>query len=126
MNNLKFGVLACGLIGLIACFIPDHGVSFWKMHEMPTSMGGGAHIYMVLAGFIAAVVCAGLGVAKPPMQRWQGVVSLIGFAFILFKLRSLLGEMIKHGNIEGRLMAFSAIIGCVFAVLTLGKPETAR
>ena len=34
--------------------------------------------------------------------------------------------MIKHGNIEGRLMAFSAIIGCVFAVLTLAKPETAR
>jgi hypothetical protein len=126
MNNLKFGVLACGLVGLIACFIPDHGASFWTMRVAPAEMGGGFHVYIILAAYAAAAVMGALAVAKPPMLRWQSIVATLAFGLILLKFRALVVDALKHGNLSVRLMMISAILGVVVSILALAKPETAR
>jgi hypothetical protein len=126
MNNLKFGVLMCGLLGLVACFIPEHGGTFWDLHKAPTEVGGGVHVYMVMGAFAASLLMGLIGAAKPPFQRWQGIVALLGFAFVLFKMRKVLSAMVKHGGISGRMMIGAAVVGVIFSFLTLAKPETAR
>lgn len=128
MNNLKFGVLACGLVGLIAIFLPqitfgDMSISLWKTREAP---GQAAQVYMVMAGYLAALVMGAMAAAKPPMQRWQSIVALVGFLFVLFKMREALPFDIFKGAIGAKLMGLTAYAGAILSALTLAKPETAR
>ena len=128
MNNLKFGVLACGLIGLIAIFLPqitfgDMSISLWKTREAP---GQAAQVYMVMAGYLAPLVMGAMAAAKPPMQRWQSIVALIGFLFVLFKMREALPFDIFKGAIGAKLLGLTAYAGAILSALTLAKPETAR
>lgn len=127
MNNLKFGVLACGLIGLIGCFLPmvseaGMSMSFFGMRKF---MGGG-QIFLTMGGYIAALVMGAMAAAKPPMQRWQAIVATIGFAFVLFKLRDGITDFLKHGAIGAKLMIIAAIAGLVVSILCIAKPETAK
>ena len=43
MNNLKYGVLLCGLAGLAACFIPDSGASFFDGKDTAVQWGYGRY-----------------------------------------------------------------------------------
>jgi hypothetical protein len=141
MNNLKFGVLACGLLGLIGCFLPmvsegPVSFSFWKLPELLKAMGapdsGRTQVLITMAGYAAAAVAGLIAVVKPPMQRWQGVLALVGFALVLIKLRAGLGtgggfvDLLKHGAIGAKLMCIAPILGVVVSILSLAKPETAR
>jgi hypothetical protein len=141
MNNLKFGLLACGLLGLIGCFLPivsegPVSVSFWKLPDVLEAMGApdGArtHVLITIAGYAVAAIAGLVAVVKPPMQRWQGVLALAGFALVLIKLRSGIGiggdfvDLLKHGAIGAKLMCITPILGIVVAILSLAKPETAR
>ncbi len=126
MQNLKFGVLVCGLLGLIGVFLPmisfgDLSISLWAAREAP---GGAAQVYMVMAGFAAAAAMGGLGAAKG-MQRWMSIVAIIGFAFVLFKFRDGLFDLFKMA-IGAKLMGIGAFAGLVLSILTLTKPEPAR
>jgi hypothetical protein len=128
VNNLKFGVLACGLVGLIAIFLPqvtfgDMSISLWKTREAP---GQAAQVYMVMAGYLAALVMGAMAAAKPPMQRWQSIVALLGFLFVLFKMREALPFDIFKGAIGAKLMGLTAYAGAILSALTLAKPETAK
>ncbi len=126
MQNLKFGVLVCGLLGLIGVFLPfisigEHSASLWAAREAP---GGAAQVYMVMAGFAAGLAMGGMGAAKG-MQRWMSIVALIGFAFVLFKFRDGLFDLFKLG-IGAKLMGIAAFGGLIFSILTLTKPEPAK
>jgi hypothetical protein len=127
VNNLKFGVLACGLLGIIGCFLPmqhfgDKSISFWDFKQL---MGSG-QIFMVMGGYAAGLVMGILAAAKPPMLRWQGIVAIVGFAFVVFKMRDGFMKMITDMAIGGKLMAIAALAGLVFSVLCVAKPETAK
>jgi hypothetical protein len=127
VNNLKFGVLACGLLGLIGCFLPmisggGESVSFFKMRELI----GSGQVFMVMAGYAAALVMGAMAAAKPPMQRWQGIVAIVGMAWVVFKMRDGFMKLITDGAIGAKLMGISAIAGLVFAILCVAKPETAK
>ena len=128
MNNLKFGVLAFGLLGLIGCFLPfisfgDQSFSFFKMREAP---GGASQVFMTMAGYVAPLVMGAMAAAKPPMQRWQGIVAIVGFAWVVFKMRDGFMKLITDGAIGAKLMGISAIAGLVVAILCVAKPETAK
>jgi hypothetical protein len=130
VNNIKFGVLACGVIGLIACFLPQisimgHSISVWDAHKAPTEAGGGMHVYVVLAGYAVAAIMGVLAVVKAPMQRWQAIVALLGFGIVVVKSR----EGLKHFGdfaIGGKLMIITMLLGVVCSVIALAKPETAK
>lgn len=126
MNNLKIGVLASGLIGLIACFLPlasgeGMSVSFWDMHNVDM-----AQTLMVMVGYGAGLAMGAMAMAKPPMQRWQAIVAAVGFGFVLFKFRGGLIDLITHGAIGAKLMGLAAIVGLVCSVLCAAKPDAAK
>jgi hypothetical protein len=123
VNNLKFGVLACGLLGLISVFLPMVSVagfsaSLWDAREVDA-----ANVYMVMAGFAAALVGGALAVAKPPMQRWHSIVALVGLALVLVKVRDGLPFDIFKGAIGSKLMGLSLYAGLALSIATLAKPE---
>ena len=128
MNNLKFGVLACGILGLIGCFLPmisfgDQSFSFFDARKG----GEAAQVYMTMAGYVAAVVMGAMAAAKPPMLRWQGIVAIVGFAFVVFKLREPGPiKLLTDGAIGAKLMVIGALAGLVVSIITVAKPETAK
>jgi hypothetical protein len=127
VNNLKFGVLAFGLLGIIGCFLPmvsagGQSISFFSMKELI----GAGQVFMVMGGYGAALVMGAMAAAKPPMQRWQGIVAIVGFAFVVFKMRDGFMKLITDGAIGAKLMGISAIAGLVVAILCVAKPETAK
>jgi hypothetical protein len=126
VNNIKFGVLASGLIGLIACFLPlasgeGMSISFWDMHNVDM-----AQTMMVMAGYGLGLAMGAMAAAKPPMLRWQAIVALLGFAFVVFKFRGGFLDLITHGAIGAKLMGLAAIAGLVFSGLCLAKPEATK
>lgn len=127
MNNLKFGVLACGLLGVIGCFLPmvsagGQSISFFSMKELI----GSGQVFMVMGGYAAGLAMGAMAAAKPPMQRWQGIVAILGFGFVMFKMRDGFMKLVTDGAIGAKLMGISAIAGLVFAILCVAKPETAK
>lgn len=123
MQNLKFGVLVCGLLGALGVFLPmvseqSISISFWQMRGFP---GGGAQVFLVLISFLAAAAMGGMAVAKG-MQRWMSIVATVAFAFVLFKFRDGLFDMFK-GAIGAKLMGVGMWAGLIVSVLTLVKPE---
>lgn len=128
MNNLKFGILICGLLGLIAVFLPwvsfgEASFSLWKARQ-----GDAAQVYLIMGAFGAALAMGAMSVAKAPLLRWQSIVALIGFALVVVKIRDGLPMdfMKSPGGIGMKLVGLSAIAGVIISALTLAKPETAK
>lgn len=125
MNNLKFGVLACGLLGLVGCFLPmisEGGLSF-TFFDMRKA--DAAQTFMVMGGYAVGLAMGAMGAAKG-MQRWQGIVAALGFVFVVFKFRGGFLDLITHGAIGAKLMGIAAVAGLVFSILTVVKPEPAK
>lgn len=121
MNNAKLGVLIFGAVGLLGCFLPlasEQGLSMslWDMHSL--AMG---QTLMVLLGFALPLVMGVLAL-KGSMQRWQAIVSIAGFAFVIFKFRGGFIDLITHGAIGAKLMGIAAIVGLVSAIVCVAKP----
>ncbi len=128
MKNLKFAVLACGLLGLLGCFLPmvsggGMSMSFWDLHKLGDELGGGGgvQVYLVMAGYALAVVMGAMGAAKG-FGRPQGIAAAAGFGFVIFKFRGGFFDLLK-GAIGAKLMFVGALAGIVVAVLAAAKPE---
>lgn len=118
MNNLKFGILICGAVGLIGLLMA--GILKGLSSDAVNSI-------LVLAGFGVPAAMGAMAAAKPPMLRWQAVVSLAGFALVAIKLR--VWDMLKVMSLLPmgfKLSIFACLAGIVVSVLALAKPETAR
>ncbi|MBA3817591.1 MAG: hypothetical protein H0X17_01755 [Deltaproteobacteria bacterium] len=125
MQNLKFGVLVCGLLGLVGCFLPlvsaeGMSISLFDMRKFDA-----ANTFIIMGGFAAALAMGAMGAAKG-MQRWQSIVAIVGFALIVIKMRSGFLDLITKGAIGAKLIGIAAVVGLVFAILTAIKPEPAK
>ncbi len=127
MKNLKFGVLAFGVLGVLSVFLPlfsmmGKSVSLWQGR----SDEAGA-VYMTIAGFAIAAVAGGLAVAKGPLKRWHAILGTVGFVLVLLKLRSGmgigLGKLFSEGAIGAKLMIISMFAGLIVSIIAAVKPE---
>ncbi len=120
MDNLKYGVVLSGLVGLIACFLPLGAVSlsFWDMREHAP-----ANTYTTLAAYAVGFFVPAIALVKPPILRWQAIVSALAFAFVLIKLRDVLGSFMTNGSIGAKLMVVAPGLGLIFSILCLVKPQ---
>jgi hypothetical protein len=124
VDQLKYGVLLAGLVGLAGCFLPlGHGESLWALRSLSPSS-----TYLVMSGFAAATVVASLGVARPPLLRVQALIALLGFALVLIKLRSVLDMLLTDASVGGRLLAVAPMVGIAMCGLAMLKaaPAPAR
>lgn len=126
MKNIKFAVLACGLLGLIACFLPmvsmeGMSITFWDVHKAP---GEGVQVYLVMAGYALGAVMAAMAIAQG-LKRPQAIAAAVGFAFVIFKFRGGFTDLMK-GAIGGKLMFIAALAGVVVSVIAAAKPEEGK
>ena len=125
MKNIKFAVLAFGVLGLIGCFLPlisaeGMSFSFFDGRKGPD----GVQIYLTMAGYALAAVMGAMGVAKG-FKRPQAIASLVGFAFVVLKLRHGFTEMLKMA-IGGKLMFIAVVGGVVASVIALAMPDDGK
>lgn len=124
MQNLKFGVLVCGLVGLIGCFLPFISFGDQSISLFDARKADAANTFIVMGGFAAALAMGAMGVAKG-MQRWMSIVALIGFGLIVVKMRGGTFDMLKMA-IGAKMIAIGALAGLVFSILTIAKPEPTK
>jgi hypothetical protein len=125
MKNLKFGVLAFAVLGLLGCFLafipgPEGNVSWFDLRD---EQGFGSRVIVLMAGFGVALVAAGLGVAMG-MKRWMGVVAALGFLAPWVAMEGHVPELFNF-LVGAKLMGLAAIGGPVAALMTAIKPEPA-
>jgi hypothetical protein len=121
MKNLKFGILAFGVLGVLGCFLPfvsegGMSMSFFKMREFI----GSGQVFLTMGGFVLAAVMGAMALQKG-LLKWQGGAAAAGFALVLFKLRDALPTDIFKGAIGAKLIGLSAIAGLVIAILGIVK-----
>ncbi|MBA3503754.1 MAG: hypothetical protein M4D80_10695 [Myxococcota bacterium] len=120
MQNLKFGVVVCGLLGLVGCFLPMmSGISFFDTRNFDA-----ANFYIIAAGYAAAAVMGAMGIAKG-MQRWMSIIAIVGFSVVLLRMRGEVVELLQAG-IGAKLMGVAALAGLALAILTTVKPEPVK
>ena len=119
MKNLKYGILALGALGLLACFLPfvsfgGQSISFFGMRK-----GAAGQVFITMGGFLLAAVMGGMGLKQ--LLKWQAGAAAAGFAFVLFKLRDGIMDLLKHGAIGAKLMVVAAVAGLVVSILAAVK-----
>lgn len=119
MDNLKYGVVLSGLVGLIACFLPL-GPGLANLWDMRTHAP--VETYTTLIAYAVGFVVPAFAVANPPILRWQAIVAVLAFGFVLIKLRAVLGVFLTEGAVGGKLLVVAPVLGLVFSILCLVKP----
>lgn len=120
MKNAKFAVLAAGLIGLVACFLPfvsfgSKSISIFGMRELAAGQA-----YLIIAAFAVPTIIGAMAASKR-LSRGMAGGALAAFALAMVKLRPW-GDTIK-GAIGAKLLVVSAIVGLVAALVALASPE---
>ena len=121
MKNLRIGILAFGLLGVISLFIPSHGFTMFGLFKA----AGMSWLVPVLGGFALATIMGILGMTKPPLLQWQAGVAAAGFVAVFVRLK--FWELLKDlgdAPVSGKLMIVSVLGGLVVSILALVKPES--
>ena len=122
MDNLKYGVLVSGLVGIVACFLPyAPGITFWSGSETDMTAR-----LLVLGPFAVGLLMAVIAVVKRPMLRLQSIIAAMAFGFVVFRLRDGFVDLIKNGGIGAKLMAISAVTGILFSIACVAKADMRR
>ncbi|MCW5802501.1 MAG: hypothetical protein KIT31_08940 [Deltaproteobacteria bacterium] len=127
MNHFKYGVLVCGVLGIIGFFLP-------ALADVPDSSLWGARssadakqIWLVLACFLGAAAMGGLGVMKG-MARWRAFAAIVCFVYVVVKFRAGLSgsgtpfELFSQG-LGAQLIAAGALGGLACAIVASLRPE---
>ena len=121
MRNLKYGVLAAGLLGLVGVFLPlSRDLSWWQRREGPDTVG----VFFVIGAFALALGMGALGLSRG-LQRWIALVALICFAFVILKFRLAFFELFTS-QAGGLLIGVAAAAGFACTALAAWRPEPAR
>jgi hypothetical protein len=134
MKQTKFILIAAGVIGVVACFLPyvsamGHSMSYWDFHKMPESamrglLNGPKQVYVAMVGFAITAVMGVLGMSK--LLRWQAIVGVVGCLVALAcegVRKGLTGEHGVSTAIGGKLLFIAALLGIVGGILGAAKPE---
>lgn len=134
MKNLKFVIIAAGVLGIVASFLPyisegPFSLSFWDFHKMPAGnsglLNGPKQVYVALACFAIPALLAATALAGK-LQRALAGVAAVSFllTFALEGVRkALTGADGVHTAIGGKLVFIAAAVGLVTSIVATVKPE---
>jgi hypothetical protein len=114
VKNIKFAVLAFGVLGLVGLLMSD--ILGGLKHDAVNTI-------LVLAGFAAPAAMAGMAL-KGPFQRWQAGVALAGFALVAIKLR--VWQTIKFLSLLPmglKLALVACVVGLIVSAIAVAKPD---
>ena len=134
MKNLKFAIIASGVLGLIACFLPyisegGLSVSAWDLHKLPAGnsglLNGPKQVYLMLGLFgIGALVAATTAASKLQHELADIATDAFLLTFTCELVRK--GMTGDHGvstAIGGKLLFVAALAGLVTSIVATVKPE---
>jgi hypothetical protein len=134
MKNLKFAIIASGVLGIIACFLPyisegPISASLWDLHKMPAGneglLNGPKQVYLVLGLFGIAALVAATAAASKLQRAIAGIAAgsfLLTFACELVR-KGMTGDHGVSTAIGGKLLFVAAAAGLVTSIVATVKPE---
>ena len=134
MKNLKFAIIASGVLGLIACFLPyisegGMSASLWDLHKIPAGneglLNGPKQVYLVLGLFGIATLVAATSAASKLVRGLAGVAAgsfLLTFACELVR-KGMTGDHGVSTAIGGKMLFIAALAGLVTSIVATVKPE---
>ena len=135
MKPVKFVLLACSALALIAVFALPYislgeGLDFtlWKLRNVNPSESL-VHPYIILGSLVAPLAFGAMALKNQSMPRWQAIISLVCFAIALFiafavftKTQTKFGD---NGALGAKLMIAALVGGLGASLAGTVKPERA-
>lgn len=135
MKPVKFVLLACSALALIAVFalpflkIGDgFDITLWKLRNFNPAESL-VHPYIILGAMVAPVIFGALALKNQALPRWQSIISLVCFGIALFiamavftKTQTKFGD---NGALGAKLMVVALIGGLGASLAGTVKPERA-
>jgi len=134
MKNLKFVILAAGVLGLVACFLPyvsegPISMSLWDFHKFPAGneglLNGPKQVYLAFAFFGIPALLAATALASKlqrPLAAIAAVSFLLTFALELVR-KGMTGDHGVSTALGGKLLFVAAAVGLVASIAAAVKPE---
>lgn len=134
MKNLKFAILAAGLLGIVACFLPyvsegPISLSIWDFRKMPAGtsglINGPKQVYLAFALFGIPALLAATSLASKLQRALAGVAAgsfLLTFALELVR-KGMTGDHGVSTALGGKLLFIAAAVGLVTSIAAAVKPE---
>jgi len=134
MKHTKFVIIAAGVLGIVACFLPyisegPISLSMWDFRKIEAGnsglLNGPKQVYAALALFAIPAVLAAISLASR-LQRALAGIALGSFAltFALELVRKgMTGEHGVSTALGGKLVFLSALVGLVASIVAVAKPE---
>jgi hypothetical protein len=124
VKNLKFGVLLCGLIGVVGFFVPSNGVKMFDLAAFDAKM-----VYIPLAGLAVAMIMGILGAAKPPFTKMHAIVATVGNLAALLFVTGMKPHQIFRGfgdsPMGAKLIVIGIVLGLILSIVSAVKSEEA-
>ncbi len=115
---MKRPIALLALLGLVGCFLPlVGGFSFFELRQLE-------YLPIVLMTLAFAVPLIA-GMHNGLSSKGTAVAGLAGFGYVIFKLGTALWSMTIHGQIGGKMMAVSAVVGFAASLLALAERDRA-
>jgi len=134
MKNLKFVIIAAGVLGIIACFLPyisegPISLSMWDFRKMPAGnsglINGPKQVYVAFALFAVPALLAATALASKLQRALAGVAAgafLLTFALELVR-KGMTGADGVSTALGGKLVFVAALVGLVSSIVAVVKPE---
>jgi uncharacterized membrane protein len=134
MKQTKFVIIAAGVLGIIACFLPyisegPLSMSMWDFRQMPGGnsglINGPKQVYIALAMFAIPALLAATALASRLQRALAGVAAVSFLATFALELvrKGMTGEGPVSTAIGGKLVFVAALVGFVASVVAVAKPE---
>lgn len=120
MKNLKVGILAFAVLGLVLLFVPENGGTRFAFLQL----AGISYLVPVLGGFVAAAAMGAMAIKQRRLLKWQAAVATAGFAAVFVRLK--VWERLKHitdASLIGKLFVVAVIGGLVISILGIFNSE---
>ncbi len=134
MKQTKFVIIAAGVLGIIACFLPyvsegPISMSLWDFHKFPAGnsglVNGPKQVYIALAAFAIPALLAATALASKLQRALAGIGAVSFLATFALELvrKGMTGDHGVSTAIGGKLLFLSALVGLVASVVAVAKPE---
>src|SRR5687768_11653637 len=134
MKQTKFAIIAAGILGIIAVFLPyisegPISVSMWDFRNMPAGnsglLNGPKQVYVALALFAIPALLAATALAGKLQRALAGIAAgafALTFALELVR-KGMTGAEGLSTALGGKLVFLAAIVGLVASITAVAKPE---
>jgi uncharacterized membrane protein len=134
MKQTKLVIIAAGVLGIIACFLPyisegPLSLSMWDFRQMPAGnsglINGPKQVYVALAAFAIPALLAATALASRLQRALAGIAAVSFLATFALELvrKGMTGEGPVGTAIGGKLVFVAALVGFVASIVAVAKPE---